>query len=291
MTRSQTLAEAVANVGRDWPELGYTFLDLRGNERLYRFPDLADATARRAAALQALGLRKGDRAGLIVVEPEDFVLTFLAMFRIGVVPVPLYPPLSLGNLDAYANRTAKVLTSAEAKVLIASASLQNILWSQVDKVPTVERLVRAEELATATGEPDYSNLPKPGPALTGHGEQAPPTRDCPSVQCRLQCDHGFLKDARGCDVCQCAPEPVAGPPPTTPPKQGCACRDDGDCVKVGDAGCCGCNAGGEEIAVAKACLDEVPKCEQRGAVACPQVYQCTERKAVCRRGVCVLQKP
>ncbi|MFK7927327.1 MAG: fatty acyl-AMP ligase [Myxococcota bacterium] len=155
MSDSQTLAEAVANVGKSWPDHGYTFLDLRGNERLYRFPDLVDATARRAAALQAMGLKKGDRAGLIIVEPEDFVLTFLAMFRIGVVPVPLYPPLSLGNLDAYADRTAMVLTSAKARVLIASSSLQNILWSQVDKVPTVERLVRAEELATATGEPEY----------------------------------------------------------------------------------------------------------------------------------------
>lgn len=142
----------------------------------------------------------------------------------------------------------------------------------------------------ATGEPDYTNLPKPGPLPTGTGQQAEPTRDCPSVQCRMHCDHGFLKDARGCEVCQCAAAPTAGPPPSTPPAEGCACGDDDDCVKVGDAGCCGCNAGGEEIAVAKACLDQVPKCEQRGAVACPQVYQCTERKAVCRRGVCVLNK-
>lgn len=142
----------------------------------------------------------------------------------------------------------------------------------------------------ATGDPDYSNLPKPGPAPTGHGQQAPPTRECPSAQCRMHCDHGFLKDARGCEVCQCAPAPAAAPPPSSPPEAGCACRDDADCVKVGDAGCCGCNAGGDEIAVAKACLDKVPKCDRQGAVACPQVYKCTERKPVCRRGVCVLQK-
>jgi len=158
MSRFSTLAEAVAHVGTDWPELGYTFLDLKGNERFYAFPDMAEATARRAAALQAMGLRKGDRAGLIVVEPEDFVLTFFAMFRIGVVPVPLYPPLSLGNLDAYADRTAKVLESAEARVLVASSTLQNILWSQVDRVESVERLVRVEELAKGVGQPDYPEI-------------------------------------------------------------------------------------------------------------------------------------
>jgi fatty-acyl-CoA synthase len=158
MSRFTTLAAAVAHIGEQWPELGYTFQDMRGDETFYTFPQIAEQTANRASALQALGLRKGDRAGLIIVEPEDFVLTFLAMFRIGVVPVPLYPPLSLGNLDSYAERTAKVLDSAEARLLIASASLQNVLWSQVDRVPSVERLVRAEELRAGAGTPDYPEV-------------------------------------------------------------------------------------------------------------------------------------
>ena len=146
MSRFTTLAEAIAHIGDTYPDLGYTFLDLKGEETTFTFPEIAKETERRAHALYALGLTKGDRAGLIVVEPKDFVLNFLAMFRAGVIPVPLYPPLSLGNLDAYATRTSKVLESCEAKVLVASASLQNVLWSQVDRVATLERLVRAEEL-------------------------------------------------------------------------------------------------------------------------------------------------
>jgi fatty-acyl-CoA synthase len=150
MTRFSTLAEAVARIGEQYPELGYTFQDLKGNEAFFTFPQIAEETARRAGALSALGLGRGDRAGLIIVEPEDFVLTFLAMFRMGIVPVPLYPPLSLGNLDAYADRTAKVLDSAGAKLLVASASLQNILWSQVDRVPSLKKLVPAEDLRRGT---------------------------------------------------------------------------------------------------------------------------------------------
>lgn len=160
MSRFATLADAVAHIGEDFPDLGYTFLDLKGEERFYSFPQIAEETKRRAHALRSLGLEKGDRAGLIVVEPEDFVLTFFAMFRLGVVPVPLYPPLSLGNLDSYADRTAKVLESAGAKVLVASASLQNVLWSQVDRVGCVERLVRVEDLKT--GVDDGTELPTIG---------------------------------------------------------------------------------------------------------------------------------
>ena len=153
-TSYQTVAEAVAGVGKAWPENGFVFQDDRGRETTYSFVDIERETARRAAGLQALGLGKGDRFGLIVVEPEDFVLTFLAALRAGIVPVPLYPPLSLGSLDAYADRTATILTSAHATILVASGRLQNVLWSLVDKVPTLRRLVKAEELALAGNEPE-----------------------------------------------------------------------------------------------------------------------------------------
>jgi len=149
-TSYSTVAEAVAHIGEQWPDQGFTFQDETGAETLYTFPRIEQETAQRAAAMQELGLSKGDRLGIIVVEPEQFVLTFLAALRAGIVPVPLYPPLSLGNLDAYAARTATILSSAGARVLVASARLQNLLWSQVDAVPSLERLVRAEDLATAS---------------------------------------------------------------------------------------------------------------------------------------------
>ncbi|MFT6143921.1 MAG: acyl-CoA synthetase (AMP-forming)/AMP-acid ligase II [Myxococcota bacterium] len=158
MSQFDTLAQAIAQVGQVWPGKTNVFQDMDGVETEYTFPQIERDTATRAAALQALGLKKGDRIGLIIIEPEDFVLTFYAAIRIGVVPVPMYPPLSFGSLDAYADRTARVLTACGAKALIASTRLKNILFSQVDKVPSIERFVAAEELSHATGEPDYPEI-------------------------------------------------------------------------------------------------------------------------------------
>ncbi len=157
-TKFSTVAEAIAQVGTHWPKSGYVFQDDAGVETSYSFPDIEADTARRAAGLQAMGLKKGDRIGLIVVEPEQFVLTFFAAVRIGVIPVPLYPPLSLGNLDAYAERTARILESAGARVLVASSRLQNLLWAQVDLVPCLERLVKAEDLVGAAKTPRYPDI-------------------------------------------------------------------------------------------------------------------------------------
>ncbi len=154
----RTVAQAIAEVGHHFPENDFVFQDLKGEETAYTFVDVETHTARRAAALQSFGLAKGDRVGLIVIEPEDFVLTFLACLRVGVVPVPLYPPLSFGNLDAYTDRTAKVLESSASKLLIASNKLQNVLWGLVDRVPSLQKLLPVEDLREATGAPDYPTI-------------------------------------------------------------------------------------------------------------------------------------
>jgi fatty-acyl-CoA synthase len=153
-----TVAEAIAKIGLAHPQNGFTFQDMKGVETRYAFPELEVHTGRRAAALQALGLQKGDRIGIVVVEPEDFVLTFLSAVRVGIIPVPMYPPLSFGSLDAYSDRTAKILESAKAKVLVASGQLQNVLWSLIDKVPTLKTLVKVEDLRGVDGVPAYPEI-------------------------------------------------------------------------------------------------------------------------------------
>ncbi|MBA2319909.1 MAG: fatty acyl-AMP ligase [Deltaproteobacteria bacterium] len=150
LPKFRTVAEAIAEVGRYYPEHDMVFQDLAGKEARYTFVDVERETAVRAAGLFALGLAKGDRIGMVVVEPEDFVLTFLAALRCGIVPVPLYPPMSFASLDAYHERTAKVLASAEARFVFASARLQNVLWSLVDAVPSLERLLPIESLRGLT---------------------------------------------------------------------------------------------------------------------------------------------
>ena len=76
-----TLAEAVKNCPEIYPDNGFTFVDMQGNLRLWKFAEVERETARRARGLQDAGLKQGDRLGLIIIEPQDFVLTFLAAAR------------------------------------------------------------------------------------------------------------------------------------------------------------------------------------------------------------------
>ncbi|HEY0510996.1 MAG TPA: AMP-binding protein, partial [Thermoanaerobaculia bacterium] len=153
----RTIAEAITGTAARWPDHGYTFQDLKGNETFYSFAEIAGETARRAGALQALGLRRGDRLGMVLIEPREFVLTFLASLRVGVIPVPFYPPLGLGNFDSYSQRIGRLLQSCEARMLFASRRLESVLWALVSEVPCLERLITEKHLEPDR-PPDYPEL-------------------------------------------------------------------------------------------------------------------------------------
>ena len=55
-----------------------TFVRTNGSERTVSYAELWEEARRRAGALFDRGLKKGDRIALILPEPDEFVLTFVA---------------------------------------------------------------------------------------------------------------------------------------------------------------------------------------------------------------------
>jgi fatty-acyl-CoA synthase len=157
MYRHLTIVHALSETARGQTNRGFTFQDEAGNETFWSFARIEAETGRRAAGLQEQGLAKGDRMGMVITDPETFVLTFLAALRVGVVPVPLYPPMYLGNLGAYMNDTAAILESAGASVLCVSNDVLNLLGGMLDRVPSLRRLVAATKLSRDVA-PSYPEL-------------------------------------------------------------------------------------------------------------------------------------
>src|ERR1700737_2948418 len=103
----RTIAEAIEDAAKAEPTRGFRFIPEEGgvpgatgstsqSEASFSYTAIERATARYGGALQALGLKKGDRVALILPTNEDFVLCFFGAIRAGVIPVPIYPPLALG---------------------------------------------------------------------------------------------------------------------------------------------------------------------------------------------------
>src|SRR5450432_1469889 len=80
---------------------GFTFITSGGGEEFISFDALRLDAMNRAAHFRSAGLVKGDRVALVMPDGQDFVPTFFGAIWAGLVPVPLYPPLSMGKLDSY----------------------------------------------------------------------------------------------------------------------------------------------------------------------------------------------
>lgn len=155
----KTIAEALAEGGSVYPESSFTFQDTRGGERCFNFVELEAETARYAAALQRHQVSVGDRVGLIIADPEQFVMSFFAAIRVGLVPTPLYPPLSLASLDPYVKQTCEVLSDSGATLLVVSDQMMKLLGVLIDRVPTLKHVISADTLrAPVQGEVKYPTI-------------------------------------------------------------------------------------------------------------------------------------
>ena len=143
---SWTVARGVeiAKLANPRLDAGMRFVLDNGSDKKLTFRELEEEVIRRARWLLSLGLRKGDHVAFIVPGPLDFVLTFLGATYTGIVPVPLYPPMGFGKLDAYIRDTARTLEIAKVKMLITQKKVEPVLWSLLGKVPTLKDLVSIE---------------------------------------------------------------------------------------------------------------------------------------------------
>lgn len=143
-TVARAMREAAAQCPSGRPDAGFTFLLPDGGRHHHTFPSLVAEVQRRGRHLLAAGLVKGDKVALVIPEPEEFVLTFLACLETGIVAVPMFPPLSFGKLDAYIDSTARILEAADATVLLTSKRVQTVLWSLIDRVERLSAIHTVE---------------------------------------------------------------------------------------------------------------------------------------------------
>ncbi len=104
-----TIFKAFAATAEKYPDkVAVSFLGT-----IFRYSDLLNLTERFASGLAALGFGKGDRIVMYIPNSVQFVVSWLAIQRIGAIAVPITPIYTLLDLKYIANDT-------EAKGIICS---------------------------------------------------------------------------------------------------------------------------------------------------------------------------
>ena len=160
----RTICQAIEDASKAEPTRGYRFIpdtgvpgydapgaDLAaGAEASFSYTAVERMTARFGGALQALGLRKGDRVALILPNNDDFVLCFLGALRAGIVPVPIYPPMALGQLQAYLDNTRHIVHKSGARALVTTSKIKRLLGTVQAECPDLEQVVAIEGIREST---------------------------------------------------------------------------------------------------------------------------------------------
>ncbi|MFN8390063.1 MAG: fatty acyl-AMP ligase [Bdellovibrionota bacterium] len=111
---------------------GFRFLNPDGSgDSHVSFAELADSSARYGAALLAMGLKRGDRVGLIVPENEQFVRLFFGAMFVGLVPVPIAPPMNIGRLGVFLEHLRHIVERSGSSLIVTSSRIKSVLGSLV----------------------------------------------------------------------------------------------------------------------------------------------------------------
>jgi acyl-CoA synthetase (AMP-forming)/AMP-acid ligase II len=110
-------------------------------ERAYSYSELFEAVSGSAAALDARGVRQGDRVVLQLENSDRYVVSYLAVLQAGAVAVPINPKWTAAEL-------AFVLSDARPALYVGPDGREPL-----DQDGTPVRAVSADELCAASGAP------------------------------------------------------------------------------------------------------------------------------------------
>ena len=105
-----------------------------------------------AAGLADCGVRTGDRVALVLPTGPEFVACFFGALRVGAIPVPLYPPVRLGKLDEYHHRTAAMLRTVQAALVVTDERIRPLLGIAVRNAAPRLGCVVASGLSRPAGD-------------------------------------------------------------------------------------------------------------------------------------------
>jgi acyl-CoA synthetase (AMP-forming)/AMP-acid ligase II len=100
-----------------------------------------------------MDLAPGDRVALVLPTAPSFFDAFFGVMLAGLVPVPLYPPVRLGRLDEYHERTAAMLRASGARLVLSDKRIRRLLGRGIAAAQVELGCEAVDALAPAPAEP------------------------------------------------------------------------------------------------------------------------------------------
>ena len=146
MNELRTIPAGLDHAAKVRGDKGYTFVAEDGSEQTWNFPKLSQRAREIASALVQSGMRKGDHVALVLPSAEEFIPTFLGVGYGGGVPVPLYPPMGLGQLGGYLDHCKHIVGASRSRLLVTNAQIKAVLGTVRESAPELTSMLTLADL-------------------------------------------------------------------------------------------------------------------------------------------------
>src|SRR5579884_1253351 len=136
-----------------------------GSERIITYRQLVEAAGAVAQGLLERGLRRRETVALMLPTGSDFFFSFFGILFAGGIPVPLYPPVRMDQIEEYARRQIAILQKADARFLIASGQVEGLGRLLQPLIPSLADVTTFEALRRTSQERPKIPLRPDDPAL------------------------------------------------------------------------------------------------------------------------------
>ena len=104
-----------------------------------------------AAGLQRLGLAPRQTVAIMLPTSPEYFFAYFGILRAGAIPVPIYPPARLSQIEEHVRRHTGILANAQASMLITVPEARGVARLLEAHVPGLRRIVTVAELGEGGG--------------------------------------------------------------------------------------------------------------------------------------------
>jgi acyl-CoA synthetase (AMP-forming)/AMP-acid ligase II len=145
--KADTIVEVLLGL-EDCTQYGARFVSRGEEPTYYTYEEVIKRAKAVAGTLQAGGLQQGDRVAIILPTSIHFLDIFLGTQLAGGIPSALYPPVRLGRLAEYFERTRRMLGKIGTRFLVSDSRIKKLLGPAVEDVECLQGVLNVEKLVT-----------------------------------------------------------------------------------------------------------------------------------------------
>lgn len=148
----KTLEQVLRWHAEHHPQFPQITISLDDREEIITYEDLWRDACAIAGGLQKQRVQLREPVALMLPTSRDYFGAFFGTLLAGAVPVPLYPPIRLSQIEEHVRRHAGILANAGASTLITTPEMRRLAAVLRMHVPSVQKIATADELRALRAE-------------------------------------------------------------------------------------------------------------------------------------------